>query len=616
MRRAGLLAFAGALAWAAGPAAGAVSLREPDVDAYPTVRLTLVTSTPSAARPRLWEAGRPVFGLAAENLAAAKSVVLAIDRSRSMAGAPIASASAGGLAFVASKPPSDRLAIVAFGVGAAQLTRFSAARAEAQRTLAGLAVDRSEGTALHDGLALASRLLGEEQAAGKVVILLTDGHDVSSAATLGSAIAAAREAQAIVYPIALRGATFAPEPLARIARATGGRLHVAASETQLPSIFTKIAEELRRTWRVEYSTRARPGERVAVRAVVPGMGAAATRLAVPGGALAADPPSGIATTAWGDLLLGAATGALVLAAVYRVASYRRMRWLETRLAPAAAEAAEPRPRRSLRARVSGAGRGLFGATERSFGGLNQWQALQGALDRGDVPLRAVELLYAMLGSGVVLALLAATAGAPALVVLLFLACGAAAPYLLVARRARRRRRAFEEQLPDLLMTLASSLKAGHSFRQGLQTLVDEGQDPARREFRRVLSEARLGRPVEEALADMAERLGSDNFTFVVSAVAVQREVGGSLAGIFDMVAEAVRERQQFARRVKAITAQGRMSAYVLVGLPFFLFLVLNALNPDYMRVLYTTSAGTTLIVVALVLMGLGALFLRRVVAVR
>ena len=116
--------------------------------------------------------------------------------------------------------------------------------------------------------------------------------------------------------------------------------------------------------------------------------------------------------------------------------------------------------------------------------------------------------------------------------------------------------------------MAASLKAGHSFRQGMQSVVDEGVDPAAREFKRVLTEARLGRPMDDALTEMALRIGSKNFEFVMSAVTIQRQVGGSLAGLFDMVADTVRQRQQFRRKIKGLTAMGRMSAYVLVGLPF------------------------------------------------
>ena len=139
-------------------------------------------------------------------------------------------------------------------------------------------------------------------------------------------------------------------------------------------------------------------------------------------------------------------------------------------------------------------------------------------------------------------------------------------------------KAFEDQLPDLLITIAASLKAGHSFKQGLQAVVDEGQPPASQEFKRVLTETSLGRPMDDALAEMAERVGSKNFEFAITAVTIQRQVGGSLATLFDMVADTVRQRQQFARKIKALTAMGRMSAYTLVGIPFFIAGMITLIN--------------------------------------
>ena len=170
------------------------------------------------------------------------------------------------------------------------------------------------------------------------------------------------------------------------------------------------------------------------------------------------------------------------------------------------------------------------------------------------------------------------------------------PVGYVWRKGKKRLTAFDEQLPDLLMAVAASLKAGHSFKQGIQTLVDEAQDPAKKEFQRVLAEASLGRPIEHALADMAERLGSKNFSFIVTAVTIQNQVGGSLAGLFDMVADTVRQRQQFSRKIKALTAMGRASAYVLIALPIFLAMLLTVINHKYMAPLFFTSAGHTLII--------------------
>jgi tight adherence protein B len=189
-----------------------------------------------------------------------------------------------------------------------------------------------------------------------------------------------------------------------------------------------------------------------------------------------------------------------------------------------------------------------------------------------------------------------------------------APVGFVWFKATRRLSAFENQLPDVLITLAAALKAGHSFKAGLQTIVDEGSAPASKEFHRVLTEARLGKPLEAALWDMSERLGSKNFDFVITAVKIQQQVGGSLAGLVDMVADTVRQRQQFIRKVKGLTAMGRAGAYVLVALPFFIAAIITLINPTYMEPLYHTQTGHMLIYTGLGMMAFGSLVLKKIVS--
>jgi tight adherence protein B len=120
--------------------------------------------------------------------------------------------------------------------------------------------------------------------------------------------------------------------------------------------------------------------------------------------------------------------------------------------------------------------------------------------------------------------------------------------------------------------------------------------------------------MDAALGDMAERVGSKNLAFVVTAVTIQRQVGGSLAGIFDMVAEAVRNRQQFARKIRSLTAMGRASAYVLVGVPFFMLGAITVVNKEYMDPLYHTPTGHKLMIGGLLMMGFGSFLLRRIVS--
>jgi tight adherence protein B len=175
-------------------------------------------------------------------------------------------------------------------------------------------------------------------------------------------------------------------------------------------------------------------------------------------------------------------------------------------------------------------------------------------------------------------------------------------------------KAFDSQLPDLLITIAASLKAGHSFRHAIQAVVDEGAEPTARELRRVLTETRLGRPMDDALGEMGERIGSKNLSFVLNAVTIQRQIGGSLAGLFDVVAETVRQRQQFARKIRSLTATGRMSAYVLAGLPFLVSALISLISPSYMSPLWHSSTGHVLVGTALVMLGIGTLVLKKIVS--
>lgn len=130
----------------------------------------------------------------------------------------------------------------------------------------------------------------------------------------------------------------------------------------------------------------------------------------------------------------------------------------------------------------------------------------------------------------------------------------------------------------------------------------------------MLTEAQLGRPIDDSLAEMAQRLGSKNFEFVITAVTIQRQVGGSLAGLIDMVADTVRQRQQFIRKVRGLTAMGRAGSYVLIALPFVIALALTAMNAEYMSPLYHTSTGHKLILLGFVMMSIGSLMLKKIVS--
>jgi tight adherence protein B len=259
---------------------------------------------------------------------------------------------------------------------------------------------------------------------------------------------------------------------------------------------------------------------------------------------------------------------------------------------------------------------VFAATEKALGHLKQWRAISRMLERADVQLRTVEFVWITVGAAVLMALLAFLFGASPVILIALTVTAGMIPTTWVWLKMRKRLKAFEDELPDLLITIAASLKAGHSFKQGLQAVVDEGHPPANQEFKRVLTEASLGRPMDDALLEMAERMASKNFEFAITAVTIQRQVGGSLATLFDMVADTVRQRQQFTRKIRALTAMGRMSAYTLIGIPFFLAGIITLVNRNYMHPLYYSHTGHIVMIIGLVMMGIGSLILKKIVSFR
>jgi tight adherence protein B len=598
--------------------AGGAHIRAVDTSGFPAVRVTLVAPL-GAAKARLTENGLPVSGYTAVNLGRQKAIVLAIDRSQSMKGAPLINALGAASTFIGQARPSDHVGLVAFGRTAFALGRFSASASDARASLRGLSVDSRSGTALYDAVVLAASHLGSDNSPGRAIVVVTDGDDVSSNNTLQQAVTAAHAAHAAVYAVGVGGPSFSPDALRSLARETGGSYRQVARTRDLDSVYAALASELDRTWQLSYVTAARPGMTLHLAAHVPGSATARSTVQIAGAESTLPAPTNLIPSFGyshaGTILVALVVGALVLLSCCFWFASRRGSQLRARLEPhlgtvdRATTAQRGGGRTAARVQVAD-------GIERVLGNLRQFKRVQLTLERADLPLRAGELLTLCAGTGLFFGLVSAVSGSPTLVTLVAMAIGGSLPWAFVSFKATRRINRFENQLPDLLITMAASLKAGHSFRQGIQSVVDEGAEPAAKEFRRVLTETQLGKPMDAALADLGGRVGSKNLTFVINAVTIQRQIGGSLAGLFDMVADTVRQRQQFARKVKGLTAMGRMSAYVLVSLPFFIGFVVTLLNPVYMAPLYHSAAGQKLIGGGLTMIVVGSAMLKKIVSFR
>jgi tight adherence protein B len=465
------------------------------------------------------------------------------------------------------------------------------------------------GTALYDGISLAvdTVLADSDPNARRIVVVLSDGADTASSTTLAALSRHLRGAGVEVDAVGLESSpSFRAEPLRQIASVSGGELAPTRTLAGLEPIALQLSH-------------ARLATSYAVDVSLPQSSARSLHVSVRGGPDATvklpDGVSGASPSFWSAhaavlvVLLGVAAVGMLAYVIVTAATGRRPP-LSARLAQYTAEGAGAEaPARSLLMLE------LSETLEARLGERWAWRRLDRLCGQAGVQRPTGHVLMATAASGVAGGV-AATAALGLLAGVAGLAAGLAAPVAALRFRALRRQRQFEAELPELLSVWASALRAGRSFAQALDSIVDEAGEPAHTEFRRAQQQVRLGVPVEQALDEMSQRLRSESFELVVLTTDVQRRVGGNVAEIFDQVAETVRQRHQFSARVKALTSMGRLSAQVLIGLPFAMAALLTLINHEYMRPLYTTRTGHILIAVGLAMMTAGALILRRMVKPR
>ena len=236
------------------------------------------------------------------------------------------------------------------------------------------------------------------------------------------------------------------------------------------------------------------------------------------------------------------------------------------------------------------------------------------LDRSGARARLGELIVIWLLAGVALLLLAWVL-AGLLGVLIMLVVLLVIPPAALQAAVDHRARLFATQLPDVLKLTASSLRAGFSLLQGLEAVTRQMREPSAGELQRVLAEARLGRPVEEALEAAAARIDNRDFSESVAAVRIQQEAGGNLASLFDTLADTMVQRLRLRREVRTLTAEGRLSAYILGLMPLLLGILIFTINRAYMDVLFQTFAGKVMLLGSLVLQIIGFYWMYRIVKI-
>lgn len=241
--------------------------------------------------------------------------------------------------------------------------------------------------------------------------------------------------------------------------------------------------------------------------------------------------------------------------------------------------------------------------------------IETALEQADMPIRPGEAIAGAIAVALAVGLIAGVVTGtllvgPIVAVLVLFASSAAVQFI-----ARRERTRFEAQLPDTLNLISTSLRAGYSLLQALEAVASEAAEPSGREFGRALNETRLGRSPVDALKDSADRMESVDFDWAVMAISIQREVGGNLAEVLQTAAETMMQRNRLRREMKALTAEGRISAIVLGIMPFALFGFLFVSNRNYLEPLFTSVPGIAAIIGSIMLMIAGMVWMSRIVQI-
>jgi tight adherence protein B len=539
-----------------------------------------------------------------------------------MKGKPLDDARAAARLFVERMRAGDEVAIVAFSARPQVVAPFTTDRATLLAALDKLQTGGE--TALYDSITLSAQTLAGSHQDRRALVLLSDGGDTVSSADLKTALQAIGPAKGIpVYAVALQSPEADLNGLKSIATASGGRFLTTSESSGLTAIYRGIAKELQTQYEIAYTSNRPQTKNLEIELSAGADGRTAS------GWVVVDNPALLAGAAPGyrfPVPTVGGFGAFVLLSLFFVlAFFSASLFAYSAIGVALPErpsvdqlafydqirstkGTDKQPKSALHARVLDAVRHV--ASERGF-----TQLVNERLERAGLPLRPAEYILFHLLAVIGLGMASSLASGSAIVGLVVVVLATVIPIYVLEVVGRRRQQKFDDQLPDILNLISGSLRAGYGLQQSIGLIVQEVKNPAAEEFKRVQTEARLGLPLEDALEKMAARLGSEDFRWAVMAMNIQREVGGNLAEVLDIVAKTVRERDELRRQVKTLTEESRISAIVLGILPFFVAAVLFFVNPGYIMGLVIEPMGRLLILLALVLLTVGIFWLRQVMTI-
>jgi tight adherence protein B len=573
---------------------GSPTLREAPDTGFPDRAYLLQLPTQRTLTPNqvsVTENGTPVVGVGVEPPDSGTSgVVLLIDASNSMKGAPIQGAMAAARAFLGKRAKDLPVAIIAFNPEQTELTSFTtdgAKLAESVATLPAL----GEGTEIYDTLILASKTVANQGLRRATVVLLSDGTDIGSEAGRAEAIAELDAANVRVLSVGLDSYQYDPETLKALAQRTSGTYVETATPAELAPVFQQIGNRLSSEYLLTYRSVLPPQVEANVRAAVAGLPAATATYTTPELDLAA---RGTFEQNWVDdaivspylmVFVIISVLALLVFAVFTGVDVRS-RSVRKRMAQYVNVPSEDESR-VRRAEVAGM---LAERAQRSVGERRWWLTFERDVELAGFTASATTLAGWTVMAGVLTSIVVAAVFQSVVGLL----AGLVAPLvlrMLVKRRISKIRSSFAEELPDNLEVLAGALRAGHSLIGAMGVMVDGADEPSKSEFRRVLQDEQLGVPLDDALMVMSRRMDNLDVEQVAIVTRLQREAGGNTAEVLDRVVENIRGRQELRRLVRVLTAQGRIARYILTAIPVVLLLFFFSVNPVWLEPLWDTNVG-------------------------
>lgn len=619
------LTLTGVLAVASPAAAQTEELRVDGVDVggHPDVRVDVTVPAnlevaDASDRLRVLEDGVPVDAEAAQADSADLQVVLLIDTTGSMGGGPLDAAKAAASAFLSRLPSDAKVAVVGYDVDTTVVSGFEASRGD---HLAGIDQLRAEGsTAMYDAVATSLGIFGEGgDNDRRAIVLLTDGEDNESRAALDDVVEQLGDSGVVLHGIEYQTAYSDETGVRALTEISAGTVQAADDPDALVGIYDQLAADLVSSYEIHYETAKdgpvtvtvefdTGGERLTSSTEVTFPSQKVVQPPEPAPPVAPVPAEAVpGWTARAGLVVGGTA------------------WFAALLVLLVALFAPRGPRSQLTGAASRMTHGRTGAHEvaeratvlagRALERSHYQRGLNAALERAGINLRPDEFVV-LVTSGTVAALILGTVLSGFLGGLVLACLVLLGSRLTVSIKGDRRQSRFADQLGDTLQLLSGSLRAGYSLMQAVDAVARDADAPSSEEFGRLVVETRLGRDASDALRALAARLGSDDFEWVIQAIEIHREVGGDLAEVLDNVGATIRERDQIRRQVKTVSAEGRMSGWVLLGLPFFIGFWMLLTNPTYAGELTSGVIGWSMLAVCAVLMTAGALWIRVLVRLK